>query len=149
MRTHYRSSLKFGAAALVAAIPSSALLWFLQDVCGFQGATWTWYVSGFVFYTALVFGNAYVEDDSILFSSKDRRSKLRILAVHCVCLLVLFAFIQIAVTIRPYLAPSLLFGRAKRTAWLELLFVALLMTVFFIEENWLSVKGNEPRRKRK
>jgi hypothetical protein len=45
-------------AALVAAIPSGALLLFLQYAFG-SGENWTWYVADFVFYTVFVILNAY------------------------------------------------------------------------------------------
>jgi hypothetical protein len=48
MSSYYQNRLKFGAAALVAAIPGGALLFFLQGICGFSDS-WTWYVSGFLF----------------------------------------------------------------------------------------------------
>ena len=117
-----------------------ALLFFLQEICGFSGP-WTWYFSGFVFYTVLVFANAYIEDDSILFSSQDHRSKLRLLGVHCNCLALLFVLIQFALYIQPYLPHSLVSGKTRTKSWTELLFVASLMAVFFVEENWLAVKG--------
>jgi uncharacterized membrane protein len=143
MWKNYRSNLKFGAAALVAAIPGGMLLFFLQEICGFR-ESWTWYVSGFLFYTVLVFGNAYIEDESILFSQQDRRSKLKLIAVHCICLILLFALIQFALYIRPFLPSWILSGGTKRTSWLELLFFASLMIVFFVEENWLAIKGKKP-----
>jgi uncharacterized membrane protein len=143
----YVSRLKFAGAALVAAIPGAGLLFLLQEICGF-GGSWTWYVSGFLFYSVLVFANAYIEDDSILFSMQDHRSKLRLLGVHCICLALLFAMIQFASYIQPFLPHSILSGRTKRSSWLEFLFVAALMAVFFVEENWLAVKGKKPSHKR-
>lgn len=139
MSSFYRSRLLFGAAALVAVIPSGALLILLQEIWGLSGS-WTWYVSGFLFYTILVFINAYFEDDSILFSSEDNRSKLTLLAGHCICLLVLFALIQFGIYIQRFLPHSILSGRTKRGSWAEFLFVAALMSVFFVEENWLAVR---------
>jgi hypothetical protein len=144
--SYYQGRLKFAAAVLLAAIPGWALLFLLQDICGFNGS-WTWYLPGLLFYTILVFGNAYIEDNSILFSAQDHRSKLRLLAVHCVCLATLFFLIQIALYLKPMLPASLFPRGNRRTSWLELLFLGLLMTVFFIEENWLALKGQKPRKR--
>jgi len=146
MSGYYQDKLKFGAAVLVAAIPGGALLFLLQGICGFN-ELWTWYVSGLVFYTVLVFGNAYFEDDSILFSPEDHRSKLRLVAVHCICLLLLFALIQLGLYIQPLFSPSILSGSSKRKSWLEFLFFALLMAVFFAEENWLAAGRKKPGHK--
>ncbi|MGD0630394.1 MAG: hypothetical protein ABR987_13645 [Terracidiphilus sp.] len=148
MGSIYRSRLKFGAAALIAAIPGCGLLFLLQRIGGFTGS-WTWYVSGFLFYTVLVFGNAYIEDESILFSSGDHRSKLKLIAVHCFCVGILFALIQGALYIRPFLPPSLLAAGTRRVSWMKLLFCALLMAVFFVEENWLAVKGTASHAKKR
>jgi hypothetical protein len=34
-------------------------------------------------------------------------------------------------------------GRTKRSSWFEFLFVAALMAVFFVEEDWLVVRGKK------
>ena len=137
MSSFYRGRLQFAAAALVAAIPGVAMLFLLQGPCGFSGP-WTWYVAGFLFYSIFVFGNAYIEDESILFSSQDHRSKFRLLIVHCTCMALLFALIQFALLVQHYPPASLLSRRSGARSWLEFLLIALLLTVFFIEENWLA-----------
>jgi hypothetical protein len=146
MSSFYRNRLQFAAAALAAAIPGAALLFLLQGLCGFSGS-WTWYVAGLLFYSVFVFGNAYFEDKSILFSSQDHRSKLRLLIVHCICMALLLALLQFALYIQPYLPASLLSRGSKARSWLEFLLIALLMAVFFVEENWLAVGRKRPGRK--
>ena len=67
--SYQKGKLKFAAAGAVAAIPSCALLFLLYQVFG-QIQSWMWYVSGFLFYTIFVFGYAYVDDNSTLFSEE-------------------------------------------------------------------------------
>jgi uncharacterized membrane protein YecN with MAPEG domain len=79
---HYQQGkLKFAAAGLAAAIPSGVVFFLLYEVLGMR-EFWIWYISGFLFYTIFVFGYAYIDDDSTLFSDKDSRSKNKLIGVH-------------------------------------------------------------------
>jgi len=97
-----------------------------------------WYFCGCAFYTIAVFVNAYIDDDSTLLSDADTRSKGKLLAVHLGYLCVLCLVVQAAVSLRSHLSKSMLLQNGRGGSWADLLFVAALITVYFIEEDWLA-----------
>jgi|HubBroStandDraft_5_1064220.scaffolds.fasta_scaffold09057_2 uncharacterized membrane protein len=141
---YQRGKLKFAAAGLVAAIPGSALLFLLYQVFG-QIQSWMWYVSGFLFYTIFVFGYAYIDDNSTLFSEKDSRSKSKLTVVHLNYLAVLLFVAVTASYVKPLLPASMVTASRKDPSWFEVIVFAAVAVIFFVEESWLSAKGQQAK----
>lgn len=139
---YQRGKLKFGAAGLAAAIPSGAALYLLYEVFGLR-EPWIWYVCGSLFYTLFVFGYAYIDESSTLFSEKDSRSKSKLVAVHLSYLLALFLVVQTAEYLKPHLPPSMLAESRKGSSWFEIMVFAAVAIVFFVEESWLKAEEKE------
>ena len=140
---YQRGKLKFAAAGLAAAIPSGAVLFILYGVLGLRQA-WVWYISGLLFYTIFVFGYAYIDDNSTLFSEEDSRSMGKVVIVHLTYLFALFIVIQTAEYFRPHLPPSMLSESRKGSSWFEIILFAAVAIVFFAEENWLAAENEKP-----
>jgi uncharacterized membrane protein len=139
---YQRGKLKFAAAGLVAAIPSGAVLFLLYRAFG-PIQSWMWYVSGLLFYTIFVFGYAYIDDNSTLFSEKDSRSKGKLAFVHLNYLLVLLLVALTAGYVKPLLPASMVTESGKEPSWFEVIVFAAVAVVFFVEESWLSAKGKQ------
>jgi hypothetical protein len=134
---------KFAAAGLVAAIPGGGLYIYLHEQLGLS-QPWVSYLSGFLFYTIFVFGYAYIDDQSTLFTKDDSRSKTRLFVVHLNYLIALILIVEAANFLRPYLPASVLTQGVDHWSWFEFLRFALLGVLFFVEESWLASKS--PRR---
>lgn len=134
-----KGKLKFAAAMFVAAIPSAVVLLLLYSAVGSR-EPWIWYFAGYLFYTILVFGYAYVDDNSTLFSKTDFRTKSRLAFVHLSYLLSLLLVVQIAEFTKPYLPPSAVFENREGMSWFQIVVFAALAIVFFVEESWLAAK---------
>jgi hypothetical protein len=138
--SYQKGKLKFAAAGLVAAAPSGAVLFLLYKVFG-PIQSWMWYVSGFLFYSIFVFGYAYIDHNSTLFSEHDFRSKSKLAVVHLSYLLVLLVFAQTAGYVKPHLPASMVAEGPKGGSWFEAIVFAVLGVVFFVEVDWLAAKG--------
>jgi hypothetical protein len=136
---NYRSKLKFGAALLAGGLPSGALLGLLYEVFGIL-EPWMWYLCGCVFYTVTVFTDAYIDDDSTLFSESDHRSKIKLLTVHLGYVCVLFLLIQLALYLRPHLPQPMPLRGKSGISWGEFALIAAIFLVYFVEEDWLIGK---------
>jgi hypothetical protein len=136
---YQRDKLKFGAGILIGAIPSAALLIFLNEVLGLNDP-WVWYISGSLFYTIAVLVNAYIDDGSVLFTKEDSRSKSKLTLVHLSYLCALFLTIQIAQYLRPRLPPAMLARDPKGGTWAQFALFVAICAFFFVEESWLAAK---------
>jgi hypothetical protein len=131
--------LKFLIALLIAALPSGGLFLLLQVITG-ASRPWIWYLCGCIFYTIAVFTNAYIDRNSILFSKSDHRTKVRLLAVH-VCFVCILCSVVLATTyLKPHLPNWMFVHNKKGGSWADLLFIAVTLTVYSIEEDWLATK---------
>jgi hypothetical protein len=137
-RRFHRADLKFTASGLAAAIPSGALWFILHEAWGIQGA-WVSYLSGFLFYTLFAFCYAYIDDQSTLFRSSNKRSLTKIFIVHLNYLVLLFVIIQVSGFIKPYLPDSML-AEGRIGSWYGFILFLFLGVVFFVEESWLVAK---------
>jgi hypothetical protein len=142
--SYQEGRLKFGAAALAAATPSGAMLYLLYELLGLRDA-WIWYLSGALFYTLLVFGYAYIDDNSTLFSDKDSRSKSKLAIVHLGYLVFLYFIAQAAEYFHPRLPLSMFSEGRKGSSWFEIVVFAAVGGVFFVEESWLKAEEKEAR----
>jgi hypothetical protein len=139
-----RREFKFTAAGFAAAIPCGALFLYLHFELGLS-QPWVSYLSGFLFYSIFVFGYAWIDDRSTLFSQTDSRSKTRLFVVHLNYLVGLLLVIQAANFLEPYLPASILARRVNGWSWFEFIRFTVLGVVFFVEESWLAAKRDSGR----
>jgi hypothetical protein len=92
----------------------------------------------------LLFGSAYIDDISTLFSEEDSRSKGKVVIVHLTYLVALFIVIQTSEYFKPHLPPSMLSESRKGSSWFEIILFAAVAIVFFAEENWLAAEEESP-----
>jgi peptidoglycan/LPS O-acetylase OafA/YrhL len=142
--SYYRGRLKFGAAVLIALLPSYLLFLLLNSGFGLEGRA-AWYPCGGLFYTIAVFVNAYIDDRSILFSRKDGRSVVKLALVHMCFLTVFLLLFPVADILKPRLPHELLAEDRRGGSWALLLLVGAACIVFFVEESWLAATKRRNR----
>jgi hypothetical protein len=142
--SYYVGKMKFGAALLLAAIPSFILLLILNSGFGLEGRA-LWYPCGCVFYTVAVFISASLDKNSDLFSNRDDRPILKLAWVH-LCFLALFlSLFQLTDFIRPHLPAAILAEDRKGGSWAALMLITAILVVFFVEENWLATRKSRKK----
>jgi hypothetical protein len=141
-----RREFKFTVAGLVSAVPCGLLFLYLHEQLGLS-QPWVWYLPGLLFYTIFVFGYAYIDDRSTLFSKSDSRSKAKLFVIHLNYLVALLLVALAANSLKPYLPASVVAQGVDGWSWFEFIRFAALGVVFFVEESWLAAKSASARKR--
>ena len=93
-----------------------------------------------------MFVSALLDNDSTLFSADDPRTRSKLILVHSSYLCIEFLLIRIALLINPQMPLAVRWVDRRGGSWFDLILIAVVMVVFFVEKDWLAAAKAGKRR---
>jgi hypothetical protein len=134
-----KSRLKRGTVALIATFPSVAAFLICHEIFELDEVPCI-YVAGLLFYSFLAFGWGAIEEGSVLFSREDNRSVGVLFLAHLGITALLFALVQLLLSLRPHFPARFLVQDRKGFSLFWAIVFGVVIIFLWNEATWLSGK---------